>query len=171
MDTQLYVNPPALSFPSRMSGGERLIPPLQEQQLDDQLDVLNAAYAPHGISFNLLGRDWTINADWADDSDELAYKQELRQGDYSTLNVYFLRQPNFQALGYCYFPDNFEEGSDDFYLDGCVIDAASVPGGSAAPYNLGGTVPHEVWTYLVNGFISQTYEENTNKSLSRSAIG
>ncbi|RYP82296.1 hypothetical protein DL769_001698 [Monosporascus sp. CRB-8-3] len=30
-----------------------------EQQLNDQFDVLNAAYASHGITFNLLGKDWT----------------------------------------------------------------------------------------------------------------
>lgn len=137
--------------------------------------MLNVAYAPHGVSFNLLGKDWTVNADWADDQDELAYKQKLRQGDYSTLNVYFLRTPNFQALGYCYFPDDFEEGSEGFILDGCVIDAASVPGGSAAPYNLGGTVPHEV-TYIYLPLVPDNgarvcAESRVTEGTFRSAIG
>ncbi|RYP28350.1 hypothetical protein DL767_007255 [Monosporascus sp. MG133] len=125
-----------------------------EQQLNDQFHVLNAAYASHGITFNLLGKDWTVNPDWADDQDEFAYKEALRQGDYGTLNVYFIRHPKFKALGYCNFPGNFAEGSTDFVLDGCVIDAATVPGGSAAPYNLGGTVPHEVghWFNLYHTF-------------------
>ena len=112
--------------------------------MQDQADVLNAAYAPHGITFNLVDIDWTINPDWTDDQDELTYKTALRKGNYSALNIYFLRKPNFEALGYCYFPGDFKEGSPDFILDGCVIDAASVPGGSAAPYNLGGTATHEV---------------------------
>lgn len=57
----------------------------------DQVDVLNAQYAPHSVSFNLAGTTRTINSAWADDSDELAYKRELRRGDYSTLNIYLLR--------------------------------------------------------------------------------
>ncbi|RYP76949.1 hypothetical protein DL771_001502 [Monosporascus sp. 5C6A] len=124
-----------------------------EQQLNDQFDVLNAAFAPHGITFNLLGKDWTVNPFWADDY-EVEYKEALRQGDYGTLNVYFLRRPAFDSLGYCTFPGNFDEGSTDFILDGCVVDAHTVPGGSAAPFNLGGTVPHEVghWFNLYHTF-------------------
>jgi hypothetical protein len=71
-------------------------------------------------------------------------KGELRQGSYSDLNLYFLRTPAEDSLGYCYFPDDVSEGSDEFIQDGCVIMAASVPGGSAEPFNLGGTAIHEV---------------------------
>ena len=131
--------------------------------MQDQIDVLNAAYAPHGISFNIVETDWTVNPDWADDQDELAYKTVLRKGDYSTLNIYFLRKPKFQALGYCYYPGEFEEGSAAFILDGCVIDAASVPGGSAAPYNLGGTVTHEVRTLHLGQGINGTTRDDTNE--------
>lgn len=127
---------------------------ITQQMVDDQFAVLSEAFAPNGVSFNLVSTDWTIDEAWADDSDELAYKEALRQGTYSDLNIYFLRTPNFGALGYCYFPDNVEPGSPEFYQDGCVIMAASVPGGSAAPYNLGGTAPHEVghWMNLWHTF-------------------
>lgn len=66
-------------------------PFVQDAMLADQLDVLNAQYAPYGVSFNLVGTTRTVNSGWADDSNQLAMKRSLRQGDYSTLNVYFQR--------------------------------------------------------------------------------
>lgn len=64
---------------------------VSEQQLADQLDVLNAQYAPYGVSFNLVGTTRTVNSGWADDSNQLAMKRSLRKGDYKTMNVYFQR--------------------------------------------------------------------------------
>ncbi|KAI1206868.1 Metalloprotease [Annulohypoxylon truncatum] len=120
----------------------------------DQLEVMNADYAPHGISFNLIGTDYTVNSNWASDGDEIAMKQALRKGSYSDLNIYFLGNLGGGLLGYCYFPTDAAEGSLEFYQDGCTILAQSVPGGSAAPYNLGGTVVHEVghWMNLYHTF-------------------
>lgn len=63
----------------------------QDAMLADQLDVLNAQYAPHGVVFNLVGTTRTVNSGWADDRNELAMKRSLRRGDYSTMNVYFQR--------------------------------------------------------------------------------
>lgn len=60
--------------------------------VSDQLTVMNSAYAPHSIHFNLLGTDRTINSNWAVDGSELAMKKALRKGDYSTLNLYFLKR-------------------------------------------------------------------------------
>lgn len=59
--------------------------------LAQQLDVLNAHYAPHSISFKHVNTTRTVNAAWADDGDELAMKRALRQGGYGTLNIYFQR--------------------------------------------------------------------------------
>ncbi|KAI1414394.1 metalloprotease [Hypoxylon sp. FL1857] len=127
---------------------------LTQQMIDDQLDVMNADYGPHGITFNLVSTDFTINANWAADGDEIAMKRALRKGTYSDLNVYLLGDLGGGLLGYCYFPDNVSTGSTEFYLDGCTVLGASVPGGSAAPYNLGGTVVHEVghWMNLYHTF-------------------
>ncbi|KAI0110545.1 metalloprotease [Hypoxylon sp. NC0597] len=127
---------------------------LTQQMVDDQLDVMNADYGPHGITFNLVSTDWTVNSNWAADGDELGMKRALRKGTYSDLNVYLLGNLGGGLLGYCYFPDDVSQGSTEFYLDGCTVLAASVPGGSAAPYNLGGTVVHEVghWMNLYHTF-------------------
>ncbi|KAL0260986.1 hypothetical protein SLS55_004678 [Diplodia seriata] len=121
---------------------------ITDAMLADQLDVLNAHYAPHGISFTHAGTTRTINRSWADDGNELAMKRELRRGDYKTLNLYFQRTLDQEALGYAYFPTSAAEGSTDYYLDGASIMAQSVPGGSEAPYNLGGTATHEVGHWL-----------------------
>ncbi|KAK2925054.1 Metallopeptidase, catalytic domain superfamily [Fusarium oxysporum f. sp. vasinfectum] len=82
----------------------------------------------------------------------------LRQGDYKTLNLYFTdvaKLDGLDALGYCFFPEpNVSTGSSTFIRDGCVIVAETVPGGSMAPYNLGGTAVHEVghWFNLFHTF-------------------
>ncbi|KAL7625833.1 hypothetical protein AAE478_005056 [Parahypoxylon ruwenzoriense] len=127
---------------------------LTQQMIDDQLDVMNADYGPHGITFNLVNTDWTVNSNWAADGNELAMKRALRQGTYADLNIYFLGDLGGGLLGYCYFPDDVNQGSTAFYQDGCTILAHSVPGGNAAPYNLGGTAVHEVghWMNLYHTF-------------------
>ncbi|KAI0883098.1 Metalloprotease [Annulohypoxylon maeteangense] len=127
---------------------------LTATMIADQLAVMNKDYSPHGITFNLVGTDYTVNSNWASDGSELAMKRALRKGTYSDLNVYFLGNLGGGLLGYCYFPTTAQSGSTDFYLDGCTILGQSVPGGSAAPYNLGGTVVHEVghWMNLYHTF-------------------
>ncbi|CAJ2506506.1 Uu.00g006360.m01.CDS01 [Anthostomella pinea] len=128
---------------------------LTQTMINNQLAVMNADYSPHGITFNLVSTDWTVNANWAADGAELAMKKALRKGTYSDLNVYFLGALGDGLLGYCYFPvAGVTTGSSDFYYDGCSILAQSVPGGTAAPYNEGGTVVHEVghWMNLYHTF-------------------
>ncbi|KAI0445073.1 metalloprotease [Xylaria telfairii] len=128
---------------------------LTQKMLNDQLSVLNGAYGPHGITFTLAGSDWTVNSNWAADGNEQAMKSALRKGTYSDLNIYFLGKLGGGLLGYCYFPtSSHSTGSTNFILDGCSILGQSVPGGSAAPYNLGGTATHEVghWMNLYHTF-------------------
>ena len=124
-----------------------------DKQLADQLTVMNKAYAPHSIHFNLKGTDRTINAVWARDGNELAMKRALRKGSYSALNLYFLKDVG-GAFGYCYFPTNASPGSNTFIRDGCSILSSTVPGGSSTNYNLGQTVTHEVghWFGLFHTF-------------------
>ncbi|KAF5638493.1 metalloprotease MEP1 [Fusarium tjaetaba] len=130
---------------------------ISQRQVAAQFKVLNAAFAPHNISFDLKNTTYTTNSKWAGGGDEIGMRRELRQGDYSTLNLYFVdtaRLGSTSALGYCTFPSNTTTGSDVFIRDGCVIEAQSVPGGDAAPYNLGGTAIHEVghWFSLFHTF-------------------
>ncbi|KAI1342609.1 Metalloprotease [Xylariaceae sp. FL0016] len=115
---------------------------IPEAKMNAQFEYLEEAYAPYGITFNLVDIDYTINTDWASDGAEIEMKQALRQGDYSTLNFYFVNDLG-NLLGYCYFPDDVTEGTRAFYKDGCTILSSSVPGGATANYNLGGTAVHE----------------------------
>ncbi|KAI1037684.1 hypothetical protein LB503_009546 [Fusarium chuoi] len=109
-------------------------------KLQAQLKALNDAYGPHDVTFNLIDTTFTTNSNWAAGNGEVAMKRQLRQGDYKTLNLYFTdvaKLDGLDALGYCFFPE-----------------PNTVPGGSMAPYNLGGTAVHEVghWFNLFHTF-------------------
>jgi hypothetical protein len=121
---------------------------MQAQQIQDQIEYMNESFSPYEVSFNLVDTDFTTNSNWGAGNNEVAMKTALRQGSYSDLNLYFVDLPRLNgqsALGYCYFPEpNVSEGSTTFIKDGCVIMAESVPGGTEAPFNLGGTAVHEV---------------------------
>jgi len=126
----------------------------QDKMLSDQLAVLNTDFAPHGISFNLLGTDRTINAGWAADNNELAMKRALRKGTYKDLNIYFQVRLTDEALGYAYLPTSVTPGSTAFYRDGVSLNSQTVPGGTLTGYNLGKTGTHEVghWMGLYHTF-------------------
>lgn len=65
-------------------------------------------------------------------------KAALHQGSMASLNVYSVNAQD-GLLGWATFP-MWEEGNQD----GVVILYSTVPGGSAAPYNEGDTLTHEV---------------------------
>ena len=123
-----------------------------------QLDVLNADFGPHGISFNLISTDYTVNDDWATGLFDDEMKPQLRQGTYADLNLYFLSNLTNSILGLCQFPGNFEEGTLEYYTDGCDVLAGSLPGGNVANYNQGGSATHEVghWFGLLHVFQGET---------------
>lgn len=54
------------------------------------MQVLNDAWAPHSISFDLLNVTYTQNATWSKVNfvDWFDMKQALRMGGYGTLNIY-----------------------------------------------------------------------------------
>ncbi|KAI4602390.1 hypothetical protein KJ359_009633 [Pestalotiopsis sp. 9143b] len=124
---------------------------LSNSTLDDQLDVMNTAYAPHGISFVDAGRDWTVNSVWARDGAETAMKTALRKGTYADVNIYFVS--DLDAFGYCYLPQTVSSNAI-LVQDGCTILASTVPGGAETDYNYGYTVVHEVghWFGLYHTF-------------------
>ncbi len=123
------------------------------QQIDDQIAVLNAAYASSGFSFSLVAVDSPPNNSWYTCSGgacESQMKNALRQGGANALNIY-ANNMGGGLLGWATFPSSYASAP---MMDGVVILTASVPGGSAAPYNLGDTATHEVghWMGLYHTF-------------------
>jgi hypothetical protein len=118
------------------------------QQINDSIAVLNAAYAGSaGFSFTLVSTDVSNNDSWytcTGSTCESQMKNALRQGGSNALNVYSNNMGG-GLLGWATFPSSYASNPLD---DGVVILSASVPGGSAAPYNEGDTATHEVGHWL-----------------------
>lgn len=124
-------------------------------QITSQINVLNAAYASTGWSFNLVATDRTTNTTWyngcyGNSSTESQFKNALHQGTADDLNIYSCN-PSSGILGYATFPSSYSSSPK---LDGVVVLYSSLPGGSAVPYNLGDTATHEVghWMGLYHTF-------------------
>lgn len=126
------------------------------QQIADQMQVINDGYAgltsPNAAAtpfrFVLADTDYTANDDWYNwsvytDNDDDEAKAALHEGGWTDLNIYIAGLED-GLLGYAYFP----EPDLPLYLDGLVLLNESLPGGSAAPYNLGDTATHEIGHWL-----------------------
>ncbi|KAG8969727.1 hypothetical protein FRC03_001072 [Tulasnella sp. 419] len=132
---------------------------IPDSQITSSIDVLNAAYAPAGVSFYLAATDRTTNANWfnqlgPNNSYNTAAKTALRKGGANALNVYtvgFKSGAGAGLLGYATFPSSYSSAPTD---DGVVILYSSVPGGSTTNYNEGHTLTHEVghWVGLYHTF-------------------
>ncbi len=125
-----------------------------DSQITQQLNVLNAAYASTGWQFTLAGTDRTTNASWytaqPGTTAETQMKNALRQGSADDLNIYSNNMGG-GLLGWATFPADYARKPK---MDGVVILYSSLPGGTAAPYNLGDTATHEVghWMGLYHTF-------------------
>ncbi len=128
-----------------------------QQEVNASMAVLNAAYAggdtydgnfglPTPFKFNLVETMYWNEPQWLEitRTTQTAMKSAMRQGDESTLNIY---STGIEAglLGWATFPTSYTSNPID---DGVVILNTSVPGGSAAPYNEGDTLTHEVGHWL-----------------------
>jgi hypothetical protein len=133
-----------------------------QAQIDEQIQVLNLGFAGFyggarsGFTFELAGVTRTDNADWfyggIDGSSERPMKRALHRGGWETLNVYSTTAGAY--LGWAYLPGLSETNQ---YLDGIVMDWASMPGTSdkyAGKYDLGYTLVHETghWVNLEHTF-------------------
>jgi len=127
---------------------------IPDTQVDDQIDVLNAAFANTPFFFTRIATTRTTNATWftagPGSNAEAQMKAALRQGGPETLNIYS-NNPSGGLLGWATFPSDYSNAPT---MDGVVILFSSVPGGSATPYNLGDTGTHEVghWVGLYHTF-------------------
>jgi hypothetical protein len=126
-------------------------------QINNQISVLNAAYAgaaPGGTGantpfrFQLVSVDRTTNTRWFNlshgSSAERQMKNLLHTGGAGALNIYSANLSG-GLLGWATFPQDYLSNSVG---DGVVVLFSSLPGGSAAPYNLGDTATHEIGHWL-----------------------
>lgn len=126
---------------------------ISDQMINSQMSVLNNAFDDWGWTFNLVSVDRTSNSTWFNGcygSSETAMKNALHRGTARDLNIYTCN-PSGGILGYATFPSSYSSAPSK---DGVVLLYSSLPGGSAAPYNLGDTGTHEVghWMGLYHTF-------------------
>ena len=125
-----------------------------QSQIDAQMNVLNDAFAPWGWTFNLALVTRSTNTTWYtagyNTTAETQMKNALRQGSADDLNIYSNNMGG-GLLGWATFPSSYNSNPKK---DGVVVLFSSLPGGSAAPYNLGDTATHEVghWMGLYHTF-------------------
>ena len=121
---------------------------IPDSQITAQINVLNSSFASTPFRFSLVAVTRTTNAAWYTMSPgstaETQAKAALRQGGPGTLNIYSAN-PGGGLLGWATFPQDYARAQS---RDGVVLLFASVPGGSAAPYNEGDTGTHEVGHWL-----------------------
>ena len=125
------------------SSGEGSVP---VSQIEDQITVLNDAYAPMAISFHLVDVTETINNQWFLDPMryESAMKRSLAVNPANHLNIYSARIAG-GVLGWAYLPYGMSESN---YMQGVVLLDGALPGGYAKPFDEGDTGTHEVGHYL-----------------------
>jgi hypothetical protein len=120
-----------------------------------QIAALNAAFEPTGWQFVLADIDWTADDEWfrmiPGSPVERRAKRALRRGSAADLNLYTANPGGGITLGWATFPSDYVR---DPMGDGVVLLHATIPGGGAAPYNLGDTGTHEVghWMGLLHTF-------------------
>lgn len=124
-----------------------------------QIATMNTVYNTYGVQFNLINTTFTTNDLWAvgSGSDGDAMKAALRQGSYSTLNIYFQTDLYGSILGTCSLPSDIGAAPVDpttYVSDGCNVQAGTMPGGTITGYNAGKTTVHETghWLGLLHTF-------------------
>lgn len=142
-----------------------------DSMVNNQYAYLVIHYLNSSVYFQWQGVTRTTNDVWATGADDLGMKTALRQGSYSTLNVFFQSDlqnpgsspsqtgsaPSSIVLGYCSLPVSGVTASTPqslYVTDGCNILSGTMPGGWASGYNLGGTLVHEIghWNGLLHPF-------------------
>lgn len=121
---------------------------VSDSQIQKQLEILNDAFSSSGLSFYLLGTDRTKSNVFfnlrPNSVQELLMKNTLSVNPENVLNIYTCK-PYRGILGWSTFPWSYPE---DDSMHGVVLLYATLPGGSAYPYNEGDTATHEIGHYF-----------------------
>lgn len=132
---------------------------ITDKDIRDQIAVMNETFggirggADTGFSFDLVGIDRTLNAEWFNmtpgSTAEKDCKTALHRGGAETLNFYSATAGPY--LGWSTFPSSYKAHPE---MDGIVVDFRSFPGGTYERFNLGFTATHEAghWVSLFHTF-------------------
>ncbi|ETN44395.1 uncharacterized protein HMPREF1541_10575 [Cyphellophora europaea CBS 101466] len=134
---------------------------VSELQLINTFAYLGNSFNRTAINFNLKNITRTVNDTWAVNGDDLTMKTALRQGSYSSLNIYYQSKLDRSGsmLGFSTLPKDYANvTSSDFITDGCNILASTVAGGTETDFDEGATTVHEVGHFF--GLL-HTFEGNT----------
>ncbi|KAF4823424.1 Extracellular metalloprotease [Colletotrichum tropicale] len=113
---------------------------ISDATVDAQFEVLHSTYLRHGFSLNLVNVSRVVDdvagKGFYDDEGigipdydaYVAWRTATRRGAYDALNVYFFSDLNEGIGGYCNLAGVVQDGSQQFYLDGCWVNGDSMPG-------------------------------------------
>lgn len=142
----------AVTIPVRfihiVSGSEGVI---SQGQREDQIDVMNTAYADTGVSFTYAEDEVAEvnNATFFTMGHRSAAERQCKEQHQAIeptmgLNFYTAR-PAGSILGWATFPQDM---AGDPKMDGVVMLDGTLPGGSVTNFNFGKTAVHEVGHWL-----------------------
>ncbi|OAQ71913.1 metalloprotease [Pochonia chlamydosporia 170] len=106
----------------------------KETDIRNTIAGMNKHYSNMGFQYILKNIDYTINAEWSSNKGEYAMKEKLREGDYKTLNLYYI--PTLDANGYCYLPIKTPDAAS-FIKDGCTIRTDKMTNGQTTTHEVG----------------------------------
>ena len=92
MHFQLTKTPSKVTLIFMSSRLRRTSAKFNQSQINKQIDVLNTAYNPHGISFVLRGSTIVMDELWAGGANSADMMKFLHRGTLRTLNI-FIRSP------------------------------------------------------------------------------
>lgn len=121
-----------------------------DAQIDAQIGEFNKAFNPGRFGFTRVAtfrmqNDYWFNYLAPGTQAEYQMKTLLRRGKKADLNLYISNLVD-GLLGWASFP---QDSTEYYYaMDGVVMLDQTLPGGSAAPYNLGRSCVHEVGHWM-----------------------
>ncbi|KAK6218892.1 metalloprotease MEP1 [Colletotrichum tabaci] len=108
--------------------------------VDAQFEVLHSTYLRHGFELSLVNVSRVVDDVLAkgfyedsgigipDFDGYLAWRAATRRGGYDALNVYFFTDLAESIGGHCNLAGVVEDGSQQFWQDGCWVNGDTMPG-------------------------------------------